>query len=207
MSFTTFTATATPTRSVVPFDGPTVEPSASALETFVEFVRIDWLPVVVTVADVVGPVFVQENLAAEAPARAAEKVGDVRWRLPRDYAGVFVLFLQVVDEEGQVLAENAYVHSAAPDPAFRPLLTAPRTRVELRRAGEAVILHNLGEAFALGVRLSPASGYPPEVGHLRFGDNYLILPPGEERTIAVSGSADGVQVTGWNVESGMRHEG
>ena len=36
---------------MVPFDGPTVEPSASALETFVEFVRIDWLPVVVTVAE------------------------------------------------------------------------------------------------------------------------------------------------------------
>ena len=70
-----------------------------------------------------------------------------------------------------------------------------------------MILHNLGEAFALGVRLSPASGYPPEGGHLRFGDNYLILPPGEERTIAVSGPADGVQVTGWNLETGTRDEG
>src|SRR5207244_11197346 len=85
------------------------------------------LNVVVTVADIGGQVFLQENLAAEAPAAAAENAGDVRWRLPPDYAGVFVLFLQVVDEEGQVLAENAYLHSAAPDPPFAPLLTAPRT--------------------------------------------------------------------------------
>src|SRR5207247_4189728 len=92
------------------------------------------LNVVVTVADVGGQVFVQENLAAEAPAHAAENIGDVRWRLPSGYAGVFALFLQVVDEEGQVLVENAYLHSAAPDPPFAPLLLAPRTRVDVDRA-------------------------------------------------------------------------
>jgi beta-mannosidase len=175
------------------------------------------LNVVVTIADVGGQVFVQENLAAEAPAAAAENVGDVRWRLPSGYAGVFVLFLQVVDEEGQVLAENAYIHSAAPGPPLAPLLAAPRTRVEALRGETAgtcagspldsdsaalttsLRLRNNGEAFALGVRL-----HAPLGSLLRFEDNYLILPPGEERVIAVTGSGDEVRVTGWNVDTGMR---
>jgi beta-mannosidase len=174
------------------------------------------LNVVVTLADVGGQVFVQENLAAEAPAASSENAGDVRWRLPAGYAGVFVLFLQVVDEEGQVLAENAYLHSAAPEPAFAPVLTAPRVRVEAvsgqqsavsdqqsavseaaRRCGftGALTLRNAGEAFALGVRVGA-----PEGRQFRFSDSYLILPPGEERTIGVAGDADAVRVTGWNVE-------
>jgi beta-mannosidase len=168
------------------------------------------LNVVVTVADVGGQVFVQENLAAEAPARTAESIGDVRWRLPSGYAGAFVLFLQVIDEEGQVLAENAYLHTAAPDPPFAPLLAAPRTRVELlpgvahesgdpnaKRFGftEAIAVRNAGEAFALGVRLSGPNDS-------RFNDNYLILPPGEERTIGMAGATvAAVRVTGWNLSS------
>jgi len=166
----------------------------------------------VTLADVAGQVFMQENLAAEAPEGAAENIGDVRWRLPPDYAGVFVLFLQVVDEEGQVLAENAYLHSAAPEPALAPLLTAPRTRVEVSgqwpvvsgQSGSApgapaegeVTLRNAGEAFALGVRL-----WAPTGQWFRFGDNYLIIPPGEERVVAADGDPTAVRVSGWNLES------
>jgi beta-mannosidase len=168
------------------------------------------LNVVATIADVGGQVFAQENLAAEAPAEAAENAGDLRWRLPNGYAGVFVLFLQVVDEEGQILAENAYLHSAAPDPPFAPLLTAPRTRLEvIRERGDRrpasptttsgrqdmLTIRNTGDAFALGVRL-----HAPADHSVRFGDNYLILPPGEERTVTVSTDADAVRVTGWNVD-------
>jgi beta-mannosidase len=172
------------------------------------------LNVVVTLADVGGQVFVQENLAAEAPAAAAENAGDVRWRPPSSYAGVFVVFLQVVDEEGQVLAENAYLHSTAPDPPFAPLLSALPTRVEVvvdeqssvtavqTPPAASLTLRNTGEAFALGVRM-----HAPEGRQLRFSDNYLILPPGEERTIAVTGAAEEVRVTGWNIETGIRDEG
>jgi hypothetical protein len=123
-----------------------------------------------------------------------------------------VLFLQVVDEEGQVLAENAYLHSAAPEPAFAPLLTAARTRLDVSSQQAAPSVHqekrpassslgeltvrNAGEAFALGVRLHAPSGQ-----WYRFGDNYLILPPGEERIIRVSGDPSAVRVSGWNVAS------
>jgi glucosamine--fructose-6-phosphate aminotransferase (isomerizing) len=70
------------------------------------------LNVVVTLADVEGEIFLQENLAAEAPARAAEWAGEVEWRRPRDYAGSLLLQLQVIDEEGEILAENGYLRTA-----------------------------------------------------------------------------------------------
>jgi beta-mannosidase len=151
------------------------------------------LNVGVTLADVGGQVFYQESLAAEAPAETSENVGDVRWRFPRDYQGVFVLFLQVIDEEGQTLAENAYVHSAAPEPCFAPLLSPLATSLTAERAGSAVRIENGGSAFALFVAITS-----PEFTPIRVSDSHLVLPPGETREITVEGAAEVLQVTAWN---------
>jgi hypothetical protein len=71
----------------------------------------------------------------------------------------------------------------------------PRANAACAASG-SVTLHNTGEAFALDVRLvGPADQW------FRFGDNYLILPPGEERAVVVTGDPGAVRVSGWNVES------
>jgi hypothetical protein len=64
---------------------------------------------------------------------------------------------------------------------------------------QALTLRNAGEAFALGVRL-----HAPDGRQFCFNDNYLILPPGEGRTIGVVGAAEEVRVTGWNIQSDER---
>lgn len=151
------------------------------------------LNVAVTLADVGGQVFLQENLAAEAPAAASEPAGEIEWRRPRDYAGLFLLFLQVIDEEGDVLAENAYLHSAAPPPIFAPLWTAPRTTLEAARDGGELTLRNAGAAFALDAALSA-----PDSRWVSFSDNHLTLPPGETRTIRVDGPDGAIEIQGWN---------
>jgi beta-mannosidase len=154
------------------------------------------LNVAVTLADVGGQIFVQENLAAEAPAASSEPAGDVEWRRPRDYAGVAVLLLQVIDEEGEVVAENAYLHSFAPPPIFVPLWEAPLARVTLRESsGESITLANEGSsAFALDVAVAA-----PDGRLLTLSDNHLILPPGEQREIRVQGPPGPLVVQGWNV--------
>jgi hypothetical protein len=156
------------------------------------------LNVAVTVADAGGQVFYQESLAAEAPANAAEGVGDVRWRFPREYAGVFVLHLQVIDEEGQVLAESASVHSAAPDPPFAPLLTAPITELTAERTETGVRIDNRGDAFALFVEIEAPGFAPPGVE-----DSHLILPPGETRELWMRGAPQVLSVTAWNCPDGI----
>jgi beta-mannosidase len=169
------------------------------------------LNVVAMVADIDGRIYVQENLAAEVPAAAAEKVGRIDWRFPAGYAGVFVLLLQVVDDEGEVRTENAYLHSAAPAPPLSPLLTAPRVRLAVKKTNwpdaknpfdsnpspsmHAVTIRNLGPAYAIGVRVHAPAGR-----RYRFGDNYLILPPDEERVISVDGTPETIHVSGWNLQ-------
>jgi beta-mannosidase len=153
------------------------------------------LNVAVTLADLEGQVFLQENLAAEAPAAASELAGEIEWRRPRDYAGLFLLFLQVIDEEGDVLAENAYLHSAAPPPIFGPLWTAPTTILEAARDGDALTLRNTGEAFALDVALAAVDGR-----WVTFSDNHLVLPPGEARTLRVVGPDGPIHLQGWNTD-------
>src|SRR5262249_32808867 len=124
------------------------------------------------------------------------KVGDVRWRFPRDYSGVFVLFLQVIDEEGQVLAENGSVHSAAPDPPFAPLLDATATRIQAERTGTRIQVENRGSAFALFVEIGAT-----DPAAVRVGDSHFLLPPGEAREVALDGNAEVLRVTAWNQEA------
>jgi beta-mannosidase len=152
------------------------------------------LNVAVTLADVGGQIFLQENLAAEAPASASEPAGEIEWRRPRDYTGVAVLFLQVIDEEGDVVVETAYLHSFAPPPIFAPLWQAPTTAVTLRSEGERVTLANTGDAFALDLAVAA-----PDGRLLYLSDNHLVVPPGEERVIRVEGSPGALAVQGWNV--------
>lgn len=153
------------------------------------------LNVAVTIADLGGQVFVQENLAAEAPGAAAEPVGEVEWRRPKEYTGIFVLFLQVIDEDGEVLAENAYFYSAAPPPIFAPLWTAPRARLEVEERPSQVALANRGEAFAVDVSLAADDGR-----WVYFSDNHFLLPPGETRTVRLYGPKGPIRVQGWNVD-------
>src|SRR5205823_14819928 len=76
------------------------------------------LNVIATIFTLDGRVPYQENLAAEAPEDAAECAGDIACRFPADFAEPFILHLEVIDEEGERVAENAYVHSRAPAPLF-----------------------------------------------------------------------------------------
>src|SRR5262245_4155615 len=76
------------------------------------------LNVAVTISGLDGRVLHQENLAAEAPEAAAERAGDLVWRFPTGFAEVFLVHLEVIDEEGERVAENAYLHSRSPAPIF-----------------------------------------------------------------------------------------
>lgn len=96
------------------------------------------LNVVATIVDLQGRELYQENLAAEAPENTSEAVDTLSWRFPQDFAAPFLLFLEVIDEEGETLARNHYLHSRAPDPPFAGYLDPAleeRLRAFYPRAG------------------------------------------------------------------------
>jgi beta-mannosidase len=148
------------------------------------------LNVVAAVTDLEGRELYQENLAGEAPENSAENVGDLSWRFPEGFAAPFILFLEVIDEEGETLARNAYLHSRAPDPAFAPFLAAPPTELLVRRTEAGVEVRNDGHATALAVEVVASESL--------VEDSHFPLPPGGARMAAVGGPRAGVRITAWN---------
>jgi beta-mannosidase len=149
------------------------------------------LNVAVTISGLDGRVLHQENLAAEAPEAAAERAGDVVWRFPTDFAEVFLVHLEVIDEEGERVAENAYLHSRSPAPIFAPLAQAPAATLAVER-GEQLQLRNETRAPALLVTVEA-----PEDPDAQIADSWFILPPLAARELAVQAQGP-LRITAWN---------
>src|SRR5207253_10571698 len=113
------------------------------------------LNVLATIYTLDGRVLYQESLAAEAPAGEPESAGDLAWRFPPGFAEPFILHLEVIDEEGERVAENAYLHSRAPAPIFASLMSAASTRLRVIRE-EALTIRNEGDVPALFVAIDAA---------------------------------------------------
>jgi beta-mannosidase len=152
---------------------------------------VSLINIAVTITALDGRALHQENLAAEAPSEAAERVGDVAWRFPADFQDVFLVHLEVIDEEGDRLAENGYVHSRAPAPPFASLLRAPPTSLELSR-DRGVTVRNAGRAPALVVIVEASDDGGP-----RVGESWFVFPPGETRHMEV-GSSGPARARAWN---------
>ncbi|HTE19637.1 MAG TPA: glycoside hydrolase family 2 TIM barrel-domain containing protein, partial [Armatimonadota bacterium] len=148
------------------------------------------LNVVATIVDLQGREIYQENLAGEAPENAAENVGDLHWRFPLAFDQAFILLLEVIDEEGDTLARNAYLHSRAAAPAFAPFLGVAETSLEVDRQPAGVVIRNSGATVAVGV------GVRTEGGAVEESD--FPLPPGASRAVRLSGGAGAVTVDAWN---------
>ena len=148
------------------------------------------LNVVATVVDLHGRELYQENVAAEAPENASENVGDLYWKFPADFAGAFLLFLEVIDEEGDTIGRNHYLLSRAPEPAFAPYLTAPETNLEVRAVEGGLEIENTGASVALGVTVL--------LGTALVEDSGFPLAPGACRRLAVTDLSEIRCVTAWN---------
>jgi hypothetical protein len=149
------------------------------------------LNAVATIVDLHGRELYQENLAVEAPAGASDNVGDLYWRYPSGFASAFVLFLEVIDEEGDTLAVNHYCLSRAPDPSYAPYLSAPPTTLAARHTEGALEIENTGAAVALSVTINAG----PTAA---LSDNAFPLAPGAKRRVLLRSPASTITVTAWN---------
>jgi beta-mannosidase len=129
---------------------------------------------------------------------------------------------RLVDLDGRVVAESEGGEIAAPLDAFghnvfvldaggnryvmsrtadlAPLLSLPRAELRVERAGDSLLLRNVGGPAALGVVIEDARPVD-EPGWVTFSDNVLDLLPGEERRIVVGGPSGELVVEGWNARA------
>jgi beta-mannosidase len=132
----------------------------------------------------------------DAAGNSATRVGSVEWKIPKGFQDVFILTLSARDAEGVVRSENAYVLGAAPETPLSPLVSPPQTKIEVSAANGKVTVKNTGSAYALFVRLRPND---PDAD-IYFGENYLLIAPGEAKTVTVrsDGGSGDIIVEGWN---------
>lgn len=147
------------------------------------------------VLDLRGIVLAQGETAGPLAAGSAEHVTRAEWPVCHLSQGVFLLRLQATAADGRRSA-NDYVFSTWPEPIFAPLLSAPRTSLDVAREGEVIQVTNTGDAFALFAHLQPADGET----WLQVSRNYLLLAPGEAAQSLVNPVLARVMVTGANFD-------
>ena len=129
------------------------------------------LNVIASLRSLEGDLLYQENLATEAIAGEAELAGDLYWRPTAGESGPLWVFLEVVDEEGDTLAQDSLL--LLPPEGAPPL---PPTRLELVDEEDGVRVRNVGAAVAVGVNVAAADP-------LRLEDNCFFLAPGASRRL------------------------
>lgn len=154
----------------------------------------------VDVIDIAGKTLAEAELGIDLRENSAREAGAIEFEIPAGFEGVFILLAGVRDSAGNVLSENVYVFGAAPEKPLSPMQQLPRTHIKVSSTGDAanrtVKVANKGNACAVFVRLRPCE----LDADVYFSDNYLVIPPGEERTVTVRGEGELI-CEGWNTDS------
>lgn len=142
--------------------------------------------------DLRGATLARGEKTFSPPAASATHAESVSWAVTDVEGFIFLLRLRASTPRGRESA-NDYVFSTAEEPVFAPLLCAPRTELRVAGTGEGVELTNVGDAFALFVRLEDA-----DEGWVELSRNHLLLAPGEAASVSCRPRDRRVDVTGWN---------
>lgn len=153
-----------------------------------------------TVSDVAGEVWARESQPVSLP-QGSMPLLSVSCALP-PAPTIFLLRAELTSASGEVLSQNTYFFSTAPDPILAPLRAAPPAALQVQWRDGRLMLHNDGPAWALFVEAVPV----PDA-EVYLSDNHCCLAPGEQRSLVVDTAGARVQewkVEGWN---GTGHSG
>ena len=138
-----------------------------------------------------GDVLLDASGQIDLPDNASMPVDQLSLSVPTE-AGIWLVLLSILDEQGEVVSRNTYAFSASAEAPMKAMLAAPVTQLSARRRQDNVEIKNTGDALALLVQIEPVAGQ-----WLVLGDNYFTLLPGETRSVRVQGEGQ-VTVKGWN---------
>ena len=145
------------------------------------------------VMSVLGTTIVSAGGKVDLPDDGVAFAGTVRCSLPQE-RGVFVLFVSLVDPDGQMLSRNEYIFTTS-RPPLQDLLRAPAPVLNVTLAHGVLNVQNESTFPALFTQLEPARGQ-----WLLPQDDYFCLQPGETRVVPIQGKGS-VVVQAWNSQS------
>jgi beta-mannosidase len=154
----------------------------------------------VDVIDIAGKTLAEAEFSVDLRENSAREAGGIEFDIPAGFEGIFILLARVGDSAGNLLSENVYVFGAAPRKPLSPMQQLPKTHIKVTSDGGAanrtIKIANKGNACAMFVRLRPCD----LDADVYFSDNYLVIPPGEARTVTVRGEGKLI-CEGWNTDS------
>jgi beta-mannosidase len=184
--------------------------------------RLEGMAARVAVYDMDGQLKGEQRMVISAGPSAATDGGLIQW--PTDLSPVHFVKLELRDQQGQLVSDNFYWR-ARPDREddFTELEKMPTVPLDCQvvRHDEAdkclldVTLANRSDAVALLTHLQLRRGSSGQrVLPVFYGDNYVSLLPGEQRSISIEAAAadlkgeePAVAVDGWNVTTADRSFG
>lgn len=134
----------------------------------------------------------------DLPANGAVALDPITWQFPEEGAEAWMMFTEVSDAQGNVLAQNEYVFSTTEVP-LAPLMNLPPTTIDVQQDGRSVTITNSGRAVAFMVQL-----IPEDWSDFFVSDNCFSLTPGEKRVLYITGDS-GAKVKGWNTNTAELH--
>ncbi len=127
----------------------------------------------------------------EVKAGSARPVAHVAWPVQAVAHDLFVLRLRASDADGHT-SRNDYLFGTGKKAVLAGLKALPEADIRVRMPKDDVIVANAGPVFVVGVRLDADEW-------VEFSDNYLLIAPGEEATIAMEGDPSTIFVSGLNM--------
>ncbi|MDO8683932.1 MAG: glycoside hydrolase family 2 TIM barrel-domain containing protein, partial [Armatimonadota bacterium] len=153
------------------------------------------------ITDVYGTLLCEMDATLDVQENRATHAFALDWRLPAGFEGIFMLTALLRDGNGIVRSENVYIFGASSGAPLSPMMSLPPTKIKVKKIedgkGKSVVsIANKGTAYAMFVRLRPKD----LDADIYFNDNYLVIPPGEERTVSVrlDGGGGKLICAGWN---------
>ena len=173
------------------------------------------------VYDMDGQLKAEQRIVISAEPSAATDYGEIEW--PTDLSPVHFVKLELRDRQGRLVSDNFYWR-ARPDREddFTELQKMPTVPLDCQ-----VVRHDEGDKCLLDVALANSSNAVALLAHIQlrrssgqrvlpvfYGDNYVSLLPGEQRSISVEaatadlqGEEPAITVDGWNVTTADRSFG
>jgi beta-mannosidase len=183
--------------------------------------RLEAMAARAAVYDMDGQLKAEQRMVVTAEPSAATDCGVIQW--PTDLSPVHFVKLELRDRQGRLVSDNFYWR-ARPDreDEFTELEKMPTVSVDCRvdqhddgdKCLLDVMLMNHSDAVALLAHIQLRRSSGPRVLPVYYGENYVSLLPGEQRSISVEaamadlkGEEPAIAVDGWNVTTADRSFG
>jgi beta-mannosidase len=130
-----------------------------------------------------GIIYYSEEIACTLAKNQTNQVSDIILEKDAISTMLFLLRLELMDEEGVLIAENEYLFTKEKN--LSSIYQLPEPQLQYLQKDSTLTIHNVGKTAALYLFITNAEALP-HLDFLYFNKNYFCLLPQEQRKVIIS---------------------